>query len=177
MKRNLKLFFGLVITSAIGFVSCSKDETSNNSGQSTLQVRLTDAPAVYDSVNIDVQEVRVKMSEDSADSGWLAMETNVGIYNLLDFQNGVDTVIATLPVPTQTVKQLRLVLGPNNYVVVSGVTYPLTIPSGSESGLKINLNKSLNASLETIVVDFDAAASIHLQGNGEYKLRPVLIIR
>jgi hypothetical protein len=187
MKRNLKLLFALVITSSLAFVACNKDDSSENTTTSTLRIKMTDAPNSFDSVNIDIQEVRVKLSDDSASldststdstgGGWRSMETNAGLYNLLDFQNGLDTVIATAPLPTQTVRQLRLILGPGSYVVVGGVTYPLTIPSGAESGLKINLNKDLNATIETILIDFDAAASIHLQGNGEYKLRPVITVR
>ncbi|HEV8079174.1 MAG TPA: DUF4382 domain-containing protein [Chitinophagaceae bacterium] len=91
-------------------------------------------------------------------------------------QNGVDTLLATGTVPTGMVKEIRLILGSNNTVVVGGVSYPLTIPSGSESGLKIKVNKELSATLETLIVDFDAALSINLE-SGSYKLRPVLRIK
>ena len=67
-------------------------------------------------------------------------------------------------------------MGSDNTVVVGGVSYPLTIPSGSESGLKIKVSKKLNATLETLVIDFDAALSINLEPGG-YKLRPVLRIK
>jgi Domain of unknown function (DUF4382) len=55
--------------------------------------------------------------------------------------------------------------------------YPLTIPSGSESGLKIKLSKKLNAQLDSVVIDFDAALSILKTGVGDYKLKPVLKIK
>ena len=67
-------------------------------------------------------------------------------------------------------------MGSDNTVVVGGKPFPLTIPSGSESGLKIKVSKKLNAALETIIVDFDAALSINLEAGG-YKLRPVLRIK
>jgi Domain of unknown function (DUF4382) len=57
------------------------------------------------------------------------------------------------------------------------VVYPLTIPSGSESGLKIKVNKKLSATLETIIIDFDAALSIFQTGAGVFKLKPVLKIK
>jgi hypothetical protein len=88
----------------------------------------------------------------------------------------VDTLLATGTVQTGTVKEIRLILGSNNTVVVNGVTFPLTIPSGSESGLKIKVSKKLNATLETLIIDFDAALSIKQEANG-YKLRPVLKIK
>lgn len=85
--------------------------------------------------------------------------------------------MATGIFPLQVLKEIRFVLGPNNTIKDSGVVYPLTIPSGSESGLKIKVNKSLNATLETIIIDFDAALSVHKDGTGDYKLRPVLKVK
>ncbi len=165
-----------LITATTFFVACNKDETGN----STLNVRLTDAPAAMDSVFVDIREVRVKMTSDSSNSnndGWITLSTNAGIYNLLELQNGNDTLLGTASIPTGTVKQLRFILGDQNRVVVSDTSYPLIIPSGSESGLKINLSKDLRASLETLVIDFDAALSIRRENDGTYKLRPVLRVR
>lgn len=174
MKNSFFALSAFLLFFSSLLISCSKDDSSTST---TLQVRLTDSPAALDSVLIDIREVRVKMNDDStSNEGWVAMETNAGIYDLLLFQNNTDTLIATATLPTGTLKQLRLVLGNENRVVVSGVSYPLTIPSGSESGLKLNFSKNLNAMLETITIDFDAALSIH-EENGNYKLRPVLQIR
>jgi len=155
----------------MAFYSCSKD---NNSGTSNLQVRLTDAPVAYDSVNVDIREVKVNLRDDS--TGWVSLNTHAGIYNLLGLQNGVDTLLATGTVQAGTVQELRLILGSNNTVVVGGISFPLTIPSGSESGLKIKVGKNIAAGLDSLVVDFDAAMSIKLEGGG-YKLRPVLRIK
>jgi hypothetical protein len=68
-----------------------------------------------------------------------------------------------------------LVLGQNNSIKAGGETFPLIIPSGSESGLKIKVNKDLRASVDSIIVDFDAALSVTNEAGG-YKLRPVLRI-
>ena len=141
-------------------------------------MRLTDAPTVYEEVNVDIREVRVKFSDDTlSNSGWVTLTTYPGLYNLLAYQNGVDTLLGTGIFPTQVVKEIRFVLGPNNTIKDAGVVYPLTIPSGSESGLKIKINKKLNATLETIIIDFDAALSVTKEGPGDYKLRPVLRIK
>jgi hypothetical protein len=153
--------------------SCTK---SND--QAVLQVRLTDNPIGLREVNVDIQQVRIKFSDDSLSSnGWVDMATNARIYNLLGLQNGVDTLLATGTFPQDVVKEIRFVLGPNNTVKDSlGIVYPLTVPSGSESGLKIKVNKKLGASLQTLLIDFDAALSIKKEPDG-YKLRPVLKIK
>ena len=168
--KTKHLLLSCMLLSSIGFISCNK----NNTSTSNLQVKLTDSPAGYDKVNVDIQQVRVNFSDDS--TGWVSLATNAKVYNLLGLQNGVDTLLATGTVQTGIVKEIRLILGSNNTVVDGGVSYPLTIPSGSESGLKIKVGKSLNATLENLVVDFDAALSISQETTG-YKLRPVLRIK
>src|SRR5688572_15726127 len=154
-------------------MACNKED---NDGKTSLRIRLTDNPTLAEEVNVDIQQVRVKFGEDST-GGWTDLSTRTGIYNLLDFQNGVDTLIASGTVPTEVVKEIRFILGSNNSIKVSGITYPLIIPSGSESGLKIKVNKQLYGSLDSLVVDFDAALSIHQTGVGDYKLKPVLKIK
>ncbi len=59
---------------------------------------------------------------------------------------------------------------------VDGIIYPLTIPSGSESGLKIKVSKKLQATIETILIDFDADLSVKKENDG-YKLRPVIRLK
>ena len=100
-----------------------------------------------------------------------------GIYDLLGLQNGVDTLIASSPLPKEVVKEIRLVLGSENTIKVNGVVFPLIVPSGAESGLKIKVNHSLKSDIETLIIDFDAALSVHEEGTGEFKLRPVLRIK
>jgi hypothetical protein len=76
-----------------------------------------------------------------------------------------------------TIKELRLVLGTANTIKIDNQVYPLTIPGGAESGLKIKVNKKLAATLDRLVVDFDAGLSVVKTRNGEYKLKPVLKIK
>ena len=152
---------------ALLFVSCQPEAR-----MSTMNIHLTDAPVDYDEVNIDLKQVQVQFADDT--SGWQNLETVAGMYDLLQLQNGVDTLVAKGTFPQNTVHQLRLILGNDNNIVVDGDTYPLTVPSGAESGLKIKVHKKLNKNLEDLIVDFDAGLSIHQDGTGDYKLRPVL---
>jgi len=175
MKKSLIPLIILAVSVA-GFESCKKDN-GNESAQ--VQIRLTDAPAAFQEVNVDIQSVRVKFRNDDNDStkNWVDFTTRAGVYNLLALQNGVDTLLGTGTLPERQVKEIRLILGPNNSIKDNGVTYPLIIPSGAESGLKIKFNKSLNADLNTIIVDFDAALSVRQTSSGEYRLHPVLKIK
>ncbi len=173
MKKIALSLTLLTALTAIVFVACSKDSSDKST---TLKVRMTDNPVNAEEVNVDIQQVMVKFRDDSA-SGWGNLNTQAGIYNLLGLQNGVDTLLAVGVIPTNTVKEIRFVLGSNNTIKVAGITYPLTIPSGSESGLKIKVNKQLNGTLDSLLIDFDAALSIHQTGNGSYQLKPVLKVK
>lgn len=153
------------------FLACKKD----NDEKTELRIRLTDNPYHATEVNVDIQQVRVNLSSDS--TGWVNLDTRAGIYNLLDFQNGIDTLIAQAVVPTGRLKEVRFVLGDDNSIRIDNTLYPLTIPSGSSSGLKIKLDKQLNAGLDSLLIDFDAALSIIQEGTGDYKLKPVLKIK
>jgi hypothetical protein len=171
MKSNVQKLSVVIVIATIFLIACKKDSAR----YSTLNVRLTDAPADYQEVNIDLQDIKVKLSGDT--SNWVNLEAIPGVYNLLGLQNGVDTLIGTEVLPAQIVKEIRLVLGSDNTIKVNGTVYPLVIPSGSESGLKIKVDKNLKADIETLIIDFDAALSIHEEGTGDYQLRPVLKIK
>ncbi|MBY0479411.1 MAG: DUF4382 domain-containing protein [Chitinophagaceae bacterium] len=170
--NNKALFIAIaLLASTVGFYACkkNKDEMTN------LKVHLTDAPYNASEVNVDIREVNVKFTDDS--SGWFAIPTVAGIYNLLEFQNGIDTLLAAGPVPRGMLKEIRFVLGSNNSIVINNTEYPLTIPSGASSGLKIKVNKTLAASVDSILIDFDAALSIIKESNGSYSLKPVLKLK
>ena len=173
MKTSIRIFSALVLSSALFLTACEKGD---NNAKTTVNVRLTDSPADYNEVNVDVKEIRIKFSDDTTDKGWTTLDTKAGIYNLLDFQDGQDTLIATGSVSSGTIQQIRAVLGTNNTIKVNGIVFPLTIPSGSESGLKLKINKKLDEPVENLILDFDAAASVH-EDNGGYKLNPVIIIK
>ncbi|MBL7729109.1 MAG: DUF4382 domain-containing protein [Dinghuibacter sp.] len=170
MKKILLPFFATALLVTL-FNACKKDDN----GEAKLQIRLTDAPAVYDEVNVDIREVRVNLRNDS--TGWVSLATNAGVYDLLSLQNGVDTLLASGNVPGNVLKEIRLFLGPNNTVKVNGQVYPLLMNSGDNPKLKIKVDKDLNATLNSIVVDFDAGLSIREEGNGSYRLIPVLKIK
>lgn len=174
MKMRI-LPFVLLIASVVSLHSCKKDNNNNNNnadGTARVSMRLTDGPAEYDHVYIDIQQVVVTMEGSSAVT---VAPIRPGIYDILDFANGVDTLLMEATVPVGKVSQIRLVLGNNNTVVIDGTSYPLGTPSAQESGLKLNLKETLVANgAYTFWLDFDAGKSIVQTGNGAYKLKPVI---
>jgi len=164
----------LVLTSCVlFFISCNK----SSSGTGHLEVRLTDDPSQYDAVYIDVQKVEVNVSSDpGTNSGWQTLPLlHPGVYDLLKFRNGLDTVLASADLPAGTLSQMRLVLGNNNSVVIDGQSYPLATPSSQQSGLKFNIHSTLTSGIVyRLWIDFDAGRSIVTTGDGGYSLKPVI---
>ncbi|MFC4740480.1 DUF4382 domain-containing protein [Flavobacterium ponti] len=169
MKKTF-LLLTLLFSSLVIMVSCSDDDNSNAESYA-YSVRLTDAPGPYDAVYIDVQGVEVIGNNGVA----VNLATQTGIYDLLELSSGVETTLSNDVITASKVNQVRLILGTENSVVVDGVSYPLDTPSAQQSGLKLQVNQTLDANTQnSILIDFDANKSIVVNGNGTYTLKPVL---
>ncbi|WP_430815161.1 DUF4382 domain-containing protein [Carboxylicivirga sp. RSCT41] len=168
----MRLVVGLMLCLLVIFVGCKDDD--NNDKMSSMEVRLTDSPAEYDNVWIDVEEVRINTSSED-EEGWQTLSTEDGVYDLLELTNGNDTLIAGEGLPAGQISQMRLLLGDDNTLVKEGTSYPLKTPSGQQSGLKFNINAELVEGVTyKIWIDFDAGRSIVEKGNGTYSLKPVI---
>jgi hypothetical protein len=171
--RKILQWIAYLLSAIIFFTSCKKD--NDVAGFGYMQVQMTDAPGDYEHVYVDVRSVEVQCSDSNDAGGWKSLNTRVGVYDLILLQNDLTSVLADSTVlPTGKVSQLRLVLGDNNAVVFTGdsISYPLSVPSGMKTGIKINLNTYVEAGLTIrVVIDFDADKSVNQMGNGAYDLR------
>lgn len=172
-KCVLLAFIGLA---AISLTSCTSDNSSNGAGNpSSVGFYLTDAPAQkgFKSVNIDVQSI--SYSTDSTD--WTTLPITPKVVEITQFANGKDSLLSNIVLKAgEKVTQIRLVLGSNNTITLSdGTVKTLIIPSGSTSGLKLNVQSvpTLTSGYK-VLIDFDAARSIVSRGNGSYSLKPVI---
>ena len=172
MKREWMLW--CVLSGGVMLWSCSEDSES-----ARLAVRLTDAPAEYEAVNIDIEKVLVHQSETAGEesSGWIELEMAAGDHpiNILELTNGVDTLLAEKEMPTGKISQIRLVLGSDNSLRMGGEEHALATPSSQQSGLKLKVNAELTPGITyEIKLDFDAAKSVVSTGAGKYSLKPVI---
>src|SRR5205807_958108 len=69
--------------------------------------------------------------------------------------------------------QLRIVVD-SGTIVANGQTQPLVIPSGANTGLKALPFDVASRQDTVLLLDFDVAQSVSLQGDGTYKLQPVI---
>ncbi|MDO3641403.1 DUF4382 domain-containing protein [Mucilaginibacter sp. L3T2-6] len=152
------------------FFACKKED--NHTGSTAhVTVKMTDAPGAFDAVILNIKAVVIV-----TDKGEQTLDVNGGAVDILRFRSGRDTVLADKDIPAGTIQQVRLVLNDSgNRVIVGGISYDLTTPSGQTSGVKLNVHEQLTAGIAyTMRLDFDAAQSIVLTGNGKYILKPVI---
>lgn len=109
--------------------------------------------------------------------------------NLFDLAEGKTDFAKQVLLPART-HELRLLLGKNSTIAVDGQTYPLEVPSGQDSGLKLKGQKVFGKTggfLADITLDFDLAKGLvvtakKVKGKGKkpdtmvssYSLKPVI---
>ncbi|MFN4762116.1 DUF4382 domain-containing protein [Gillisia sp. Q332] len=169
----------LIIAMAVTmFYSCDND--SDAEGKARVKVSMTDAPGDYKNVFIDVQDVKVKSNTSADEEGWVSLSgVEPRIYDLLELTGGVTQMLANSEMEPGTLGQIRLILGPDNTIVLNdevGTVVNLSAPSTEQSGLKLQVNQELEAGMEyEYLLDFDVDQSIVSAGaSGGYILKPVI---
>ncbi|HZW40569.1 MAG TPA: DUF4382 domain-containing protein [Ignavibacteriaceae bacterium] len=172
MKKSLAYSLILLVTAFL-IASCSNATEPGSEGR--IKINLVDAPSLLDSVIVDVIRVEVHKSGSSEESGWIVVNEVNKKYDLLKLTNGASVILGDAPLEAGSYSQIRLVLGNDNYVKDNGIKHTLIIPSGQQSGIKLDYSFVIepNTPLE-FYLDFDANKSIKIVGNGVYKLNPVI---
>jgi hypothetical protein len=190
LRMLMIVAFGLAI-----FFACNKDKSMNEipPGKQHVSIYLTDHPAFFDQVLIDIRSVAVlvdtcdKNRNDDNDNDdndnnrhcwvWDSLDIRAGVYDLLTLRNGIDTLFATGIVPEGRIKKIRIGLGPDNSLVKDSITYPLSLPRDMSS-ITINIRGGECEEFEPgrlrLWLDFDAKHSIIFLRNNQFMLRPVI---
>ena len=173
MKLLKNIFTPLLI-----FLLISGCDYSGSEDTGTLRVLLTDAPVNAESVFVDIREVKIHRSNDAddGDSGWITINNEPMIVDLLELTNGKTEFLGEADLETGRYTQLRFILGDQNELVIDGERIPLNTPSAQQSGLKLQLNTEIESGRTyTLLLDFDASKSIVRAGqSGIYNLKPVI---
>ena len=184
-KRMLFISLGILMGISIVFYSCSNtnNPVATTGGTGILKINMIDAPASFSKVNIRIDSVQAHISTANDNSGWTTLNNLPSDYDLSLLVNGNSTVIAEDTLPAGKYSQIRLYLGTgdfDNYVILEGQTQhlALTTPSGTQSGIKLNVDATIKAGITyELTVDFDAAKSIVTTGSPtspKYILKPVI---
>ena len=177
---------------AVASSACGSDSPASPSGGGTLRVMITDSPySDAKAVLVTFSEVSAHVS--SSDSGGrtnlpFAADASRRTCDLKKLEQAQD-LLGVGPLPAGHYTMIRLVVSDaalyfDNAVPADApacapaVTPPagrnatLTIPSG-----EVKLNREFDVAdggATTILLDFDGERSIHEQGNGSFRMSPVI---
>ncbi len=177
MKRHIFAAITLctvILFSATIITGCDGFGAGENGG--TVQVLLTDAPID----NIAEANVTIERVELVGEAGVVVLMEEDVTYDLLELQNGVTAELAEGDVPAGEYHQIRLIVQEEAVVVFDdGSDSTLKIPSGAQTGVKLNLPGGFEigegAEEATVVLDFDASESFVQAGaSGKYIFKPVV---
>lgn len=172
--KTLNLFTASLFALVLIIAGC---DTAPQSETGTLEVRLVDAPIdSVSEVNIVIDSVQVNNTDN--EEGWITISEPMQSYDLLKLTNGAYEVLGEVDLEPGTYEQIRLILNPegNNLVFPDERVEDLFIPSGAQTGVKLNVNAEIEAGFTyTLILDFDASRSVVKAGNsGKYLLKPVI---
>ena len=182
-------------------VACNKSTTvENGAGIQQVNFMLTDGPGSYDNVFIDIKSLQIVIDtaregsrkrdtcnwdhigshrESRKDSGlvWTTIPIKAGVYDILKFRNGLDTLFASANVPKGSVRLVRIEFGTNNSLVKDSVTHPLNLSPNLPNFIVIKLKghefEEFASRRHRLWLDFDVSRSI-IEANGRFYLVPVM---
>ncbi len=200
-KTNLFVAASLIAIVSLVAVACNKSTSvENGPGIQQVNFMLTDGPGSYDNVFIDIKSLQIVIDtakegsrkrdtcnwdhigshrESRRDSGlvWTTIPIKAGVYDILKFRNGLDTLFASANVPKGSVRLVRIEFGTNNSVVKDSVNYPLNLSPNLPNFIVIKLKghefEEFASRRHRIWLDFDVSRSI-IEVNGRFYLIPVM---
>lgn len=182
-------------------VACNKSTSvENGPGIQQVNFMLTDGPGSYDNVFVDIKSLQIVIDtaregsrkrdtcnwdhigsnrESRKDSGlvWTTIPIKAGVYDILKFRNGLDTLFASANVPKGSVRLVRIEFGTNNSLVKDSVTHPLNLSPNLPNFIVIKLKghefEEFASRRHRLWLDFDVRRSI-IEANGRFYLVPVM---
>jgi Domain of unknown function (DUF4382) len=178
MKKMIRITALSLLSATIIIYSCQKETSGSGSNTAinvnkphSVSIYLTDDQTpVFDSIFIDLQKLEVKLEDDTLpNDGWVNLNIHAGVYNILRFRNGLDTLFATGTLPNARVKKVRLTLGTQNSVMKGGQSFPLRVHDNDRevvANLEGGNFEILPPNQVLFWIDFDASHSIQVDNSG-----------
>jgi hypothetical protein len=186
---------------AIGVLlaACGDSGTTGNTGTGALTLQITDAPVdTAEHVYIQFRGLDIQGANGTRTTLYYCQDAVIPAITVvsttacstpaapkqLDLRaltgGEAEVLLDEFMLPAGHYSWIRLMVDTgglqDSYIVLlGGADYELTIPSGSETGLKLNRGIDVPAGgSANFTIDFDLRKSVHVTGSGEYMLRPTL---
>lgn len=181
-----KLVSGLILLQLL--TACGDGSSTQLTGTSTtassrITINITDAP-VDAADDVVVEFTAVTLKSEGNDDLTFTFDVPKSI-NLLALQGGASQpLLDNVEIPDGNYTQIRLAVNAeldsvmDSYITLNSTQHELRIPSGSQSGLKINTPFTISAATDehtVFTIDFDLRKSIvNPKGKEGYFLKPTL---
>ncbi len=158
-----QILLPIIIT--ILFACKSKDNTGNLYIYITANYRSS-----YTSVEIFLEKAQLLISCDSSFTHEVVINKSFDLMTLKDYNE----LIASIQHEFKGcyLEQIRLIVPRNGTVILGRDTFPLEVPSGAQTGLKGNVNKTLQQT-ESITLVFNLD-NILIRAGNKYIMTPQL---
>jgi hypothetical protein len=188
MKRIVRLLgcAALIFLAAAIITSCQdndKDDLGLNSkGKATVIFKVTDAPFPASQVEeayvtVDwikllkagMEEEYTEEETESEEASFVLVELEEpATFNLLELRNGLTEVLAEMELPVGIYTEVRLHVIEAGILLKDGKAFPLKVPSGDASGLKLKMKPELTLTegeVVEVLFDFDISRSFVMKGS------------
>jgi len=165
------IFIVIGILLSLIFTGCTS-KGANDEGE--LFIKVVDAPATYQQMNITVDRVSIHRADASPDVGWTFASVNTtGSFDLLNLRNGRNLQLVLSKVPVGSYNQIKINFGACT-IMVNGLEQLLNQdPTGDSVSYGFQIVQGQQAQL---TFDFDAYRSVSVIG-GLYYFKPVIRIQ
>lgn len=170
---------GWVLVLALWLGACGG---GNDKGTGILDLSITDAPVDgADEVVVEFTGVEIQSSGGRHSIDYLTPKT----IDLLALQGGLrESLLEDYVLPEGNVSWIRLKVNAeadgvmDSFIVKNGASYELDVPSGSETGLKLNRPFVVRDGDDLdFTIDFDLRKSVHQPNGQEFNGVPVYYLR
>ncbi|MEA3400969.1 MAG: DUF4382 domain-containing protein [Armatimonadota bacterium] len=180
MKTSVVVVLALLAVGAFILAGCGGGDEGPAGRSGTVQVLLTDVP-LSDVTEVHVHIVRIELVSEG--------EGPVVLLTDDDLPDDIELIaLSQQPMPLGeplvepgSYNQVRLILsdevGANWILDGEGVRHDLTVPSGAQTGAKLVTGQFevVAEQMVTLLIDFNAAASVHQAGaSGQWIMRPTI---
>ena len=193
MKKLAKLSMMILAITVLFATSCQETTDFNETGSGKLVLKLTDAPFPVDLIDqalVTIDKIEIRSVLDSDDESELNLQnqnqgsgTNEQImenhpfillseetqqFNLLSLTNGITSDLIQMEIGTGEYDMIRMHIVDAKIIMKDGQEFDLKIPSGTQSGLKIQIEPELvveDGVVNEVLLDFDVSKSFIVQGN------------
>jgi hypothetical protein len=179
---------GLVVPWSTVLVGCPGG-LAPSAQTGTLRMLITDKPFPFefiDQATVTLTKVEAHQT-DAADGTFITVVYGAQTFNLLELRNGHTDVLADAEMAVGSYDQIRLLVTAGKITLTDGREFPLEVPSGDRTGIKLHLPFSVAEGQQiTLLLDvnlsnaFAAIPSGHIDNVDtvrEFRFQPSLGMR